>query len=91
MPALEVIVGAIEMLFVRSAPILPTLAHVDSSLDSVADTEGAGVLGAGLNPAGDVDTAGGVLFVKARTGRGCADGGGLWTAATAVLMAGAGA
>jgi hypothetical protein len=77
-PALEMTVGAIEMLFVRSAPTLPTLAHVDSSLDSVADTEGAGVLGAGLIPAGDVDTAGGVLFVKARvTGRGCADGGGL--------------
>lgn len=75
--------GAIEILFVRSVPVLPTLAQVESSLDSVADTEGAGVLGEGLTTAGRTDVAGGVLFanepfVNERITTGdCADGGGL--------------
>lgn len=75
--AFEVVDGAIEILFVRSVPVLPTLAQVESSLDSVADTEGAGVLGEELTT-GKAAAAGGVLLVnERRTGGSCADGGGL--------------
>jgi hypothetical protein len=64
---------------------LLTLAQLESSLDSVADTEGAGVLGdgEGLTNAGTTDLDGGVLlviepFVNERMATGdCADGGGL--------------
>lgn len=83
-------VGAMEMLLVRSAPVLPTLAQVESSLDSVADTEGAGVLGEGLATAGNTGAAGGDLFVSERMSRGdCVDDGAPCAAETTVLIAGA--
>ena len=63
--AFKVVDGAMEMLLVRSVAVLPTLAQVESSLDSVADTEGAGVLGEGLNT-GKTAAAGGVLLVNER-------------------------
>jgi hypothetical protein len=84
------VLGAIEMLFVRSAPVLPTLAQVESSLDSVADREGAGVLGDGLLACGRTGAAGGVLFVKVRVIAGDgAEGGAACTAVTAGLIVGA--
>lgn len=57
--------GAIEMFTERWWLALLTLAQLESSLDSVADMEGAGVLGdgEGLVTAGTTDLAGGVLFV----------------------------
>ena len=55
-----------EILFARSVPDLLTLAQVESSLDSVADIEGTGVLGEALVTDGITDMAGDVLLVSER-------------------------